>query len=146
MDLLAVLLSNKYLSGQPATWGEGDWDGAPGGTPNDPPEGDGFFDQLDVVAALSGGKYLTGPYAAIANGGIQGDSQTSLVYDANTGELAIDAPYAEVLELVATRDTNRDRGLNRSGARRSAHRGYVPRIIAELATCLSSASQGLRKL
>ena len=62
-----------YLTGQPATWGEGDWDGAPGGEPGSPPLGNGRFDQLDIIAALSAGKYLTGPYAAIRAGGSQGD-------------------------------------------------------------------------
>ena len=36
-DIAAVLRSAKYLSGRPATWGEGDWNGAPGGTLGDPP-------------------------------------------------------------------------------------------------------------
>ena len=30
LDLVQVQIANKYLSGQTATWGEGDWDGAPG--------------------------------------------------------------------------------------------------------------------
>jgi hypothetical protein len=64
LDLVQVQIAAKYLTAQPATWGEGDWDGAPGGSPGDPPAGDGVFDQLDIIAALSAGTYLTGPYAA----------------------------------------------------------------------------------
>ena len=48
-----------------ATWGEGDWNGAPGGAPGDPPAGDGVFDQLDVIAALNADIYLDGRYAAV---------------------------------------------------------------------------------
>ena len=64
LDLVRVLQSAKYLTGDAATWGEGDWDGAPGGTATDPPAGDGLFNQDDIVASLVAGVYLTGPYAA----------------------------------------------------------------------------------
>jgi probable HAF family extracellular repeat protein len=63
LDLVNVLAAAKYLTGQPATWGEGDWDGAPGGTPGNPPSGDGVFDQTDIIWALAPAHYLTGPYA-----------------------------------------------------------------------------------
>ena len=65
LDLVKVQVAAKYLTGEAATWGEGDWDGAPGGEQGDPPAGDGKFDQLDIVSALSGGVYLAGPYAAL---------------------------------------------------------------------------------
>lgn len=66
-DLVAVLQGAKYLTGQPATWGEGDWDGS-GDTNSDRlPEGDGVFDQQDIVAALATGNYLNGPYAAVGD-------------------------------------------------------------------------------
>jgi hypothetical protein len=65
LDLVQVLQLGKYLTGQPATWGEGDWNGAPGGWWRNPPAGDGVFDQLDIIAALGAGKYLTGPYAGL---------------------------------------------------------------------------------
>jgi hypothetical protein len=68
LDLVKVQIAAKYLSGQTATWGEGDWDGAPGGEPGNPPQGNGFFDQIDIVAALGAGKYLTGPYGATPPG------------------------------------------------------------------------------
>jgi hypothetical protein len=64
VDLVLVQQVAKYLTGQPATWGEGDWNAAPGGKPGQPPQGNGLFDQADIIAALSAGVYLTGPYAA----------------------------------------------------------------------------------
>ena len=65
LDLVQVQVAAKYLTGQLATWGEGDWNGAPGGKPGYPPAGDGHFDQLDIVAALASNKYLTGTYNGI---------------------------------------------------------------------------------
>ena len=100
LDLVRVQVAAKYLSGQAATWGQGDWDGAPGGEQGDPPPGDGRFDQLDIIAALSGGFYLTGPYAAIAAGGQLADGQTSVTYYAETGELAVDAPSGVELTSI----------------------------------------------
>jgi hypothetical protein len=64
LDLVRVQIAAKYLTGQLATWGEGDWDGAPGGAQGSPPAGDGQFNQLDIIAALGAGTYLAGPYAA----------------------------------------------------------------------------------
>ena len=52
LDLVQVLQSAKYLTGQPATWAEGDWNG------------DGVFDQLDIVASLQTANYLKGSYGA----------------------------------------------------------------------------------
>jgi hypothetical protein len=66
-DIVQVLVAGKFLSGEPATWGQGDWNGAPAGRQGRPPRGDGLFDQLDVVAALQGGVYRTGPYAGLAH-------------------------------------------------------------------------------
>lgn len=73
IDLVLVQQAAKYLTGDPATWGEGDWNGAPGGSPGNPPPGNGVFDQLDIIAALAPGHYLTGPYGAISPGGARGD-------------------------------------------------------------------------
>jgi hypothetical protein len=69
LDLVQVQVAAKYLTGDPATWGEGDWNGAPGGSVGDqvPPPGDGLFNQTDIVAALATDLYLKGPYCA--NGG-----------------------------------------------------------------------------
>ena len=63
-DIVTVAQANKYLSGQAATWGEGDWNGGPGGSVESPPPGDASFDQKDIIAALSTGLYLAGSYAA----------------------------------------------------------------------------------
>jgi uncharacterized membrane protein len=76
LDLVRVLQSAKYLTGEAATWGEGDWNGAPGGYPGEPPAGDALFNQLDIVAALQGGAYLAGDYTAIAPDGTLGDELT----------------------------------------------------------------------
>jgi hypothetical protein len=92
LDLVKAQIAAKFLSGQPATWGEGDWDGAPGGAQGNPPVGNGRFDQLDIIAALAPGHYLSGPYAAIRKGGHRGDAQASILYDAATGEVGVDAP------------------------------------------------------
>ncbi len=100
LDLVQVQIANKYLTGQAATWGEGDWDAAPGGEPGSPPAGDGLFNQLDIIAALNSGVYLTGPYGAIQSDGTQGDDQTSIVYNPASGEVAVDAPAGTELTSV----------------------------------------------
>ena len=100
LDLVQVSIAGKYLSGTAATWGEGDWDGAPGGEQGSPPAGDGSFNQLDIISALNADVYLKGPYAAIAKGGIPNDGQTSVVYDAGTGEVKVDAPAGKELTSV----------------------------------------------
>lgn len=101
LDLVQVQLAAKYLSGTPATWGEGDWDAAPGGTQQSPPVGDGFFDQRDIIAASRAGIYLTGPYAAVAaTPALQGDGQTSISYDPSTGEVTVDAPAGVELTSI----------------------------------------------
>ena len=92
LDLVQVQIGGKYLTGGAATWGQGDWNGAPGGTVGSPPAGDGLFDQRDIIAAQQAGVYLSGPYAAIQSGGKPSDGQTSVIYNADTGEVAVDAP------------------------------------------------------
>ena len=85
LDVVMVLQAGKYLTGESATWGEGDWDGAPGGEQGNPPPGDGYFDQLDIIAAFGSSPNCftpLAPYAAISPGGVKGDEQTSIVYDA----------------------------------------------------------------
>ena len=99
-DIIQVQQASKYLTGQPATWGDGDWNGAPGGSPGSPPPGDGVFDQLDIVSALAAGLYLQGPYAAIAVNGQAGDAQTSVGYDAATGLAWVDAPAGKDLTSI----------------------------------------------
>lgn len=87
-----TVIFRTMLTGQMATWGEGDWDGAPGGQLGTPPVGNGLFEQNDIVAALGSGNYLTGPYAAVQIDGRPDDAQPSVGYDAATGEVWIDAP------------------------------------------------------
>ena len=55
LDLVKVQVAGEYLTGQPATWGEGDWNGILPVFSTKPPQGDGVFNQLDIVAALPGG-------------------------------------------------------------------------------------------
>jgi hypothetical protein len=100
LDLVRVQVAAKYLTGQAATWGEGDWNGAPGGTQGSPPAGNARFDQLDIIAALAPGHYLKGKYAAIAKGGKAGDGQTSVSYNPQTGEVAVDAPAGTQLTSI----------------------------------------------
>jgi hypothetical protein len=100
LDIVRVQQAGKYLTGQPATWGDGNWNGGPGGYPGEPPVGDGFFSQLDIVAALQTGDYLRGPYAAIRASGVRGDDQTSIIYDARTGGIAVDPPAGVELTCI----------------------------------------------
>ena len=100
LDLVQVQIAAKYLTGTAATWGEGDWDAAPGGSQGNPPAGNGFFDQLDIISALAPGHYLTGPYAAIVGSGTIGDGQASITYDVSTGEVGVDAPAGTELTSI----------------------------------------------
>ena len=100
LDMVQVQVAAKYLTGQAATWGEGDWNGAPGGEPGNPPTGDGLFNQFDIIAAQQGAIYLTGPYAAVQSNGTLSDGQTSVVYNADTGEIAVDAPAGAELTSI----------------------------------------------
>jgi thiol-disulfide isomerase/thioredoxin len=101
LDLLQVLAARKYATGQPATWGEGDWDGAPGGSPGNPPGGNGVFDQRDVIAALSSRTFLTGPYAGIEESGDQDETFVAIGYEAATGQVWVNAPESIALTSVA---------------------------------------------
>ena len=100
LDLVQVQIAAKYLTGQAATWGDGDWDGAPGGAQGSPPAGNGLFDQLDIIAALNANVYLTGPYGAVADNGAAGDGQASVTYNPSTGEVGVDAPAGAELTSI----------------------------------------------
>jgi hypothetical protein len=97
-DLVKVQVAAKYLTGAAATWGDGDWDAAPGGEPGSPPPGDGLFNQLDIIQALNNGLYLTGPYAAVVKNPA-GDGNATLTYDAGTGELAVQVGGTELTSI-----------------------------------------------
>ena len=100
-DLVQVLHSGKYLTGEPATWAEGDWNGAPVGTVGNPSQGDGVFDQLDLIAALQWGAYRGGHHAALSPvDGVRGDEQTSIIYNPATGEIIVDAPRSGELTSI----------------------------------------------
>ena len=45
-DLQEVMAADKYRTGQGATWSEGDWNG------------DGYFDQRDIVTALQAASFV----------------------------------------------------------------------------------------
>lgn len=62
-DLIEVFQAGKYRKDEPASWSEGDWNGAPGGRVGLPPIGDGLFNESDLIAAFQGGIYRTGDYA-----------------------------------------------------------------------------------
>ena len=97
LDLVQVQIAGKYLTDQPATWGEGDWNGAPGGSPGNPPSGDGRFDQLDIVAALQSDVYLTGPYATASS-----LSGVTLLDDATSGGGPIEMGIGERLGVTSS--------------------------------------------
>lgn len=100
-DIIMALGAGKYLTGQSATWSEGDWNGAPGGSAASPPTGDNLFNQLDLIAALNAGNYSPGlPFystSPLVPGGIIGDSHVSVVYDSLTGEFGVDVPTSMTL-------------------------------------------------
>ena len=60
----------------------------------------GVNNQLDIIAALDAAVYLTGPYHAIAPNGQTGDGQTSVGYNATTGEVWVDAPAGTDLTSI----------------------------------------------
>ena len=100
-DLIQVQQAATYLTGTPATWGEGDWNAAPGGEPGNPPRGDGQFDQRDIVAALQGGFYLKGRYVALQSKEVLDDAKTSIVYDPETGHLVVEPSVGRELTSIS---------------------------------------------
>jgi hypothetical protein len=100
-DLVQVLQAARYLTGKPATWGEGDWNGAPWVTLDEPPQGDGVFDQSDIVAALNGARYIASAAQAVAADSGPAEIQPSARYDTITGEVRVDASAATHLASIA---------------------------------------------
>ena len=78
-DIILAQQGAKYRTGRPATWPEGDWDAAPGGTVGSPPVGDGIFDQRDIIAALRTALYRQNNYAAENNNDVAGETTPELV-------------------------------------------------------------------
>jgi hypothetical protein len=74
-DLILVLQAAKYQTGEIAGWSEGNW--------ND----DFVFDQNDIVAALTSGVFLTGPYQAISTVPFVASDRTSTVWETNLSEM-----------------------------------------------------------
>jgi hypothetical protein len=74
LDLVRVLGSGKYLTNLSATWGDGDWDG----WNHYPQDGDGLFNQFDVIAALDANCYLCGFYCAIGPSDIGSRRQVTI--------------------------------------------------------------------
>jgi hypothetical protein len=99
-DIVRVLQSNKYRTAAPATWGDGDWNGAPGGPPGSPPVGDGVFDQLDVVAALQSGHYLQGAYATLQPDGVAASARACA--GPENSEVGLIVPEPAGLALLTT--------------------------------------------
>ena len=100
LDLVQVQVAAKYLTGKLATWSEGDWNGAPGGYPGLPPNGDGQFDQIDIVAALQEGIYLAGSYDSRSVGEVEMNESISSDANIDRGRFV---GTTEVSEISATR-------------------------------------------
>lgn len=84
-DFIQAFESGKYFKDEPATWSEGDWNGAPGGTVGQPPVGDGHFD-LGDIANVNTRLYRNGAYDLTAGQAV--DSLEPLVAG-NVGELSL---------------------------------------------------------
>ena len=65
-DLIQVAKSQKFQNESPATWEQGDWDGAPSGINHVPPTGDGVFDAQDLNLAYDSGFFRKGAYSGDA--------------------------------------------------------------------------------
>lgn len=97
-DFIFAHKAGKFEGVGPATWAEGDWNGAPGGQPGSPPQGDGVFNSADYVAAFQSGTYRLGAYATPASQPI--DARQRLIrghagdivvsYNASNGEILVD--------------------------------------------------------
>jgi hypothetical protein len=73
-DVLQMIAAEKYLTGQPATWGEGDFNG------------DGVFTQLDLMAALATGTYQPSFYAIVSSSFVDTAAEISTTTTAATSQ------------------------------------------------------------
>jgi outer membrane protein assembly factor BamB len=125
-DLIKVQVAAKYLTSQPATWGEGDWNGGPGGSPGDPPRGDGVFDNHDIIAALNTGVYATGPYSATTLSAAEPDSAET-VTAANLDDAGLAGPNLEGLAAALGPQDRESAGwLEAAGHLTDGSPRYVP--------------------
>lgn len=106
LDLVKVIRGGKYQTGSPATWGEGDWNGGPGGSPGNPPAGDGVFNVLDLIAALKEGIFLTGAYSAAHPDNAENEGPASIGYDGQTGEFWLDIPHTAEIQSIRLHSTS----------------------------------------
>lgn len=96
-DLIQVAARGRYFADD-ATWEAGDWTGAPGGTVDVPPLGDGRFDETDLDAAYSTSLYRRGALDADAKTPIDetqalrlgiANADLTLSYIAATGQVQV---------------------------------------------------------
>ena len=99
-DIILALGHGKYETGEFATWGEGDWNGAPnpnftisGGTP---PPGDGFFTSADIILALATRHYEQGTYAARTTSPNSQATIASAAHANGTAHAAADAMFTRI--------------------------------------------------
>ena len=95
-DIVGVLAGGLFETNNPATWAQGDWDGAPSEAnryPGPPPAGDGVFNTTDIVGALAGGHFEQGPVVAALNDPAKGEGTDEVVvsYDAADGNVSVQA-------------------------------------------------------
>ena len=62
-----MVAAGKFETGEPAAGAEGDWNNAPNAPftyETGPPPGDGFFNSVDIIAALAAQHFEQGPVRA----------------------------------------------------------------------------------
>ncbi|MEZ6118852.1 MAG: SdrD B-like domain-containing protein [Pirellulaceae bacterium] len=100
-DFIMAHKAGLFETGEPATWSEGDWNGAPGGEPGNPPIGDDEFNSSDYVAAFITGNYRIGPYDPEA--GEPQHERTPLVTENGDGVAVVYHAGTGMVEIVSER-------------------------------------------
>ena len=116
LDLLQALRNGRFRNGEAATWEDGDWDGAPNGRLARPPEGNGVFDNQDLITALAADQWLAGSYLTDDNDSVAGEppvdyengevhaskllTTVSLLYDPSSGSLVLDTDESTLLSSI----------------------------------------------
>ena len=110
-DFIRVLQAGKFLTGQSATWGEGDWNGVAWRSPENPPPGDGAFNQMDlvVVNCSDGGEQYPQMYppedlaSRLQPYTNWSEENISLGYEADSGRVWIEpSPGSELTSVSVT--------------------------------------------